>query len=241
MSRRRRVTTVAAGLVVVGALVSVPLSPSWITGWLARRSSEVLYFVGTDRPVVALTIDDGPDSVATPEILDVLKQHGARATFFVITDRVPGNEHVLGRMLEEGHEIANHLTSDEPSIRLSPSDFEHKLLAADEVLTAYSPMRWFRPGSGWFNDDMLVTLHKHGYTNVLGSVYPFDAAIPWSWFASRYILWNVQPGSIVVLHDVGSRGLRTAATLRTILPELQAKGYDVVTVSTLTGMPGRDS
>ena len=241
MLTRRKVVTVVVGLAVVSALVSVPLSPRWITSWLASRAPEVLYFVETDRPAVALTIDDGPDSVATPEILDVLKQHGVRATFFVITGRVADNEHLLRRMLDEGHEIGNHLTDDEPSIRLSPSDFEHKLLAADEVLTSYSPMRWFRPGSGWFNSEMLVTLRKHGYTNVLGSVYPFDAAIPWSWFASRYILWNVQPGSIIVLHDVGSRGLRTAATLRTILPELQAKGYDVVTVSTLTGMPGRDS
>ncbi len=61
--------------------------PDWIVTLLAKLSPEVVYFVPTEEPVVALTLDDGPDPVTTPLILDVLKKHGARATFFVIGNR----------------------------------------------------------------------------------------------------------------------------------------------------------
>ncbi len=227
-------TVASAVTLVVAVLVALSLHPRWLIELLARRSPEVLYFVKTRRPVVALTIDDGPDSTTTPGILDALKKHGARATFFIITDRVAGNEALLQRMLDEGHELGNHLTRDEPSIRLPPPVFEGQLRAAHDILSAYSEICWFRPGSGWFDDAMLATLRRHGYSCALGSVYPFDTAIPSSWFAVRYILLNVEPGSVIVLHDVGPRGLRTAATLDGILPQLEAKGFEVVTLSMLT-------
>ena len=72
-----------APTLVVSALVL--FEPGWIVAVLAKRSREVVYFAQTHEPVVALTIDDGPDPVATPKILDVLGQHGARATFFLKT------------------------------------------------------------------------------------------------------------------------------------------------------------
>lgn len=235
-NRKWAVGKLAAGsTLVLVALVfgAAKLSPRWVVGGLSRVSPEVLYFVETDRPRVALTIDDGPDPTATPQILDVLKRHGARATFFLITDRVPGNEAVLRRILDEGHEIGNHLTREVPSIRLPAERFERELIAAHEVLSRYAAQRWFRPGSGFYSPEMLKTAERHGYTTVLGSVYPLDAQIPSAWFAERHILAKVRPGSIIVLHDVGDRGLRTAATLGAVLPELEARGLEVTTVSEL--------
>jgi peptidoglycan/xylan/chitin deacetylase (PgdA/CDA1 family) len=220
-----------APVIVLGALVA--LQPDWIVATLAKRSPEVVYSVETQDPVVALTIDDGPDPVVTPKILDVLKRHDARATFFLITSRIPGNEGVVVRMVEEDHELANHLTADEPSIRLAPSDFEHQLLESHDALSKFADVRWFRPGSGWYDAAMLSILHKHGYRCVLGSVYPFDPQLPSSWFAAHYVLWNVRPGSIIVLHDHGARGERTASALTTILPELNRRGFRVVTLSEL--------
>ena len=226
---------IAAVLFALPTLVImfVVLRQGWIVKILAKRSPEVLYFVETQEPVVALTIDDGPDPVATSEILDVLRQHDARATFFLITDHIPGNEETLVCMVKEGHELANHLTADQPSIRLAPSEFERQLLVAHETLSRYSDVVWFRPGGGWYNTAMLSILKKHGYRCVLGSVYPFDAKIGFSGFAARYVLWNVQPGSIIILHDHGARGKRTASTLATILPELNRRGFRVVPLSEL--------
>jgi peptidoglycan/xylan/chitin deacetylase (PgdA/CDA1 family) len=214
-------------------IMFIVLRQGWIVKILAKRSPEVLYFVETQEPVVALTIDDGPDPVATSEILDVLRQHDARATFFLITDHIPGDEETLVRMVKEGHEIANHLMTDQPSIRLAPSEFERQLLTAHETLSRYSDVVWFRPGGGWYNTAMLSILKKHGYRCALGSVYPFDAKIGFSGFAARYVLWNARPGSIIVLHDYGAHGKRTASALATILPELNRRSFRVVSLSEL--------
>ena len=218
-------------LLVVGAVSA--FQSNWIAAIAAKLSPEVVYLIDTQEPMVALTIDDGPDPAATPKILDVLGQHDAHATFFLVASRIPGNEEVVARTVEEGHELANHLTTDKPSIALSPAEFERQLLESHDVLSRFSDVRWFRPGSGWYNAEMLSILHEHGYRCALGSVYPFDPQIPSAWFASRYILRNVRPGSIIVLHDYGARGERTASALATILPELNRRGFRVVTLSEL--------
>lgn len=211
--------------------------PNWVVALLARRSPQVAYFVESGEPVVALTIDDGPDPVTTAKILDVLKQHGARATFFLITSHVAGSEEAVARAVEEGHELANHLTTDEPSILLGGSEFEQRLLESDGVLSQFADVHWFRPGSGWYNARMLSILDRHVYRCALGSVYPFDPQLPSAWFAARYVLSNVRPGSIIVLHDCGARGERTAIALATILPALSRRGLRVVTLSELEDGP----
>jgi peptidoglycan/xylan/chitin deacetylase (PgdA/CDA1 family) len=196
---------------------------------------DVLYSVDIEHPMLALTIDDGPDPETTPAILDVLERNGARATFFVLSDRVEGNEELLRRMVEEGHELGNHMARDFPSVELPPKQFESELLEAEQALSPFDHTRWFRPGSGWYNEEMLRILSKQGYEVALGSIYPLDAQIPSSSLARNVLLWRARPGAIIVLHDVGKRGLRTAKTLAEVLPELKRRGYRVVTLSELTG------
>lgn len=224
-------------VVVLAVLLSVLgvflFRPQWIAALLARGTAEVVWLVRMEEPLVALTIDDGPDSVTTPEILDLLRQYGAHATFFLITGRVAANEDLVARTIQEGHELGNHLNTDDPSILLGPAEFERQLLASHAVLAQFDDVRWFRPGSGWYNAQMLAILGQHGYRCALGSVYPFDAQLRSAWLAAHYVLWNARRGSIIVLHDHGGRGVRTAATLATILPELKRRGLRVVTVSEL--------
>jgi peptidoglycan/xylan/chitin deacetylase (PgdA/CDA1 family) len=236
-----RLVIIAISIVLVFLFIGVLLflEPEWVVARLRKHSPEVLYSVDTQELVVALTIDDGPDPIETPKILDVLKRHGAHATFFVITSRISGNEEVLHRMIEEEHEIANHLFYDQPSISLSDEQFESQLLETDELLSEFGVIRWFRPGSGWYNDEMLEIVEKNGYRCALGSVYPFDPQIGSAWFIENYILSNASPGAVIVLHDYGDRGARTAEALGTILPELKERGYRVVTLSELVEMEGK--
>jgi peptidoglycan/xylan/chitin deacetylase (PgdA/CDA1 family) len=229
---------IPALMLVVGGIFV--FQPEWIVTAISKRSPEVIYFVETEEPVVALTIDDGPDPSTTPRILDLLGEHDARATFFLISGRIPGSEDVVSRMVEEKHELANHLTTDEPSTLLSPAEFERQLLEAHAVLSQFADVRWFRPGSGWYNAEMLSTVHEHGYRCALGSVYPFDPQIASAWFSTRYVLGNVQPGSIIILHDHGARGERTLTALATILPELDRRGFRVVTLSELMDLQSTD-
>ncbi len=229
----RTVSLVVAGglLVATGAVLGTV--PIWLVETLARKYPGCLYQVPTQDRLVALTIDDGPDSASTPMILDELRRHDARATFFLITDRLEGQEPLLRRLMAEGHELGNHFTQDRPSIRLSPDAFEADLLRAHRELAPWGRPLWARPASGWYSQVMIGVMEQHGYRCALGSVYPFDAAIPSVSWATRYVLRNVRPGAIVILHDAGSRGRRTARVLAGVLPELRRRGYRVVSLSEL--------
>jgi peptidoglycan-N-acetylglucosamine deacetylase len=214
--------------------------------WVEENTAEeVIYFVPLppEKKLIALTIDDGPHPEVTPLILATLREYDVRATFFVVGDHVPGNEALLTQMVAEGHELGNHLLRIEPSINKTPAEFEAELVATDKLLRQFTPqVRWFRPGSGWYNQTMLNSLRQYGYTAVLGSIYPYDAQIIGSDFANDlatdfivdYILRRAQPGRIIILHDGFAERLQVVEVLRRILPELQARGFHIVTVNELT-------
>jgi len=216
-----------------GAAAIVTALPTLVLEWWRADSPQVLFYVGTEEPVVALTIDDGPSS-ATAEILAVLAENGANATFFVIGDHVREYPELTRRLIDEGHELGHHMMEDAPSIDLSPEAFRSQLEEMDQVLDAYGVSTVFRPASGWFDERMVEEAAQLGYRTVLGSVYPFDAQLPFPTPATWYIRQLIGPGSILILHDGAERGLRTADILRALLPELRARGIRVVTVSELT-------
>lgn len=237
------------GLLMLAAAIAW-MQPRWLLDTLAPAiCPEALYYVETDQPFVALTVDDGPDDQrpgktnTTQKILDVLAQYNAKATFFLISSRItPQNQALITEMARQGHELGNHLTVDEPSINLSLPAFatalntaEQEILAAAQVSANHS-LRWLRPGSGRGNPAMTQIAKQQGYRMALGSVWPYDTSLPSSAFAVQQILANVQPGSIIVLHDYGPDGDwgdRTAFTLAQVLPDLKRRGYSVVTLTEL--------
>lgn len=223
-----------------GALYTLDLPPIFANPNRTAKNASPAF-----PKVIALTIDDGP-SPATADILAILERYDAKATFFNISGQVPRHEEILHQTLAAGHEVGNHLTADEPSIRLTPDEFEANLLAAEAIFLPYlnqappgsqQSFRWLRPGMGFYNADMVKTAERHGYQLVLGSVFPYDTHIPSSQFASTFILATVQSGDILVLHDgKAQRGQRTATTLEKILPVLQARGYVVTTLTAAQSM-----
>ncbi|MDJ0852815.1 MAG: polysaccharide deacetylase family protein [Myxococcota bacterium] len=202
-------------------------------GIFGDRDPRVLYRVDTEVPALALTIDDGPHPQSTSRILAVLEDHRAKATFFVTTSNVSGNEAVLDAIVAGGHEIGNHHVRDEPSIGLTREAFERGLVHAHDRLSAWTSPRWFRPASGWYDGWMLDILDAHHYRAALGTVYPLDAQIPSVGLASWWIGRQAGPGAIIILHDGGGRGQRTAQVLERILPRLGAQGLEVVSLSEL--------
>jgi peptidoglycan/xylan/chitin deacetylase (PgdA/CDA1 family) len=242
-SRSGRTRRIVARTAVLGfALLALLLAALWYVAshrdaWLLAALPgdfpEVVYFFPTDRPLVALTIDDAPDPRTTPAILDLLAEHQAAATFFIISDRVAGNEALIERMAAEGHEIGNHMTADEMSVRLSPEEFARKLRGAHDALSPYAAVRWFRPASGWFNGRMIEQMRQLDYRLAMGSVFPFDTHLDWPGFSSWLVRTRSGPGSVIVLHDGGERGANTHAALAEILPALRAQGLAAVTLSEL--------
>ena len=233
----RKGVALALGL---SALVLVALiRPGPVIRWLARRYPDVLFHRETNEPLVALTIDDSPHPIQTSRILDVLAEHDAHATFFLIGDRIPGNEEIVRRIVDEGHELGNHLMANAPSIRLAPAEFERQFRQTHALLAPYGPVRWFRPGSGWYSRRMLDQIQRHGYRCALASAYAYDPQIRSAWYAARHILRNTRAGSVIVLHDGAPCGPRTVVVLRHVLPQLQHRGYRIVTLSELApdGVP----
>ena len=211
----------------------VLLQPKPLLRWIAERDPRVLYYVQTSERLVALTIDDGPHPTVTPMILRVLSKYHAHATFFLIGERVQKNEGIVHQILSEGHEIGNHMMTDATSIRLPAAAFEDQLLRADRLLSRFAAARWFRPGSARYNERMLRQVKRQNYRCVIGSVFPYDTHVPSVRFQSAFILSKVFPGSIVILHegDIGRK--RVAQVLDDVIPQLQSRGYRVVSLSEL--------
>jgi peptidoglycan/xylan/chitin deacetylase (PgdA/CDA1 family) len=212
--------------------------PRWLVKALPGSYPEVVYFVPTEQPSIALTIDDGLDAETTPAILDVLRAHQVSATFFLLSDSLPGNESLVRRILAEGHEIGHHMTRDEVTVSLPPEELRRKFNRAADSLEAVAPITWFRPGSARYNDQVLQLTRDRGYRIALASVMPLDTMIENPQRMATYINWMVEPGSVVILHDRGERGLRTIETLEILLPILQDRGISVMSLGQLDAQAG---
>ena len=225
----------AAALLAVAAVTGgiVWLQPRFAVERLADLNPEVLFRVETTRPLVALTIDDGPHATITPRALDVLAAHGAHATFFLLGGNIPGNEALLERMRAEGHELGNHLVEDRPSIRLPQDEFVRQLLQVDPWMDKAARWRWLRPGSGWFSPGMLQLAADHGYRLCLGSIFPHDDRIHDPERLAAAVLERVQPGDVIILHDGADERAVLGETLDLVLAGLDARGLRAVTVSEL--------
>jgi peptidoglycan-N-acetylglucosamine deacetylase len=242
LPRRLKIAAAALLLTLIGTPSLLLLAPRPLLGLLAEAHPEVLFYVETERPLIALTLDDGPDPELTPRILDLLAEHDAHATFFLIGERVPGNEKLLERMRAEGHELGNHLDRDEPSISLTAAQFESQLLHTDSLLTRAGGEgsgggKWCRPGSGWFNERMVDQLAGQGYRLALGSVYPHDLLLKSPRLIAEFVLNRVRAGSVLILHDGDGDPDRTLRVLGRVLPELKARGFEIGTLTELTA-PG---
>jgi peptidoglycan/xylan/chitin deacetylase (PgdA/CDA1 family) len=199
------------------------------------------------RREVALTFDDGPTEW-TPQVLDVLAEHGALATFFVLGVSVAGREDVLRRAKSEGHELANHAFSHRELATLDDEEVRSELDRTSSLLAAVTGERplYFRPPFADTDYRIAHLARDAGLVRtVLRSVDPEDwrEVDPQS-IATR-VLRDVRRGSIVCLHDglppdsppEASSRQATVEALRLIIPELVRRQFRLVTVRRLLSWP----
>ena len=194
-------------------------------------SKDAVFHFKCSEKLVALTIDDGPDQSTTQPIIETLESHGASATFFIIGERT--NPELLKLIVDSGNELGNHGYTEEPLTRFNHSEILDSINKTDLLIDPHHDVKWFRPGKGRYNDDVLKIIKDKGYVLVLADVYPYDHIITSTNFHSWYINHSIKPGSIIVLHDYERRGERTKETLDKILPKLKQKGYAVVSLGEL--------
>ncbi|CAI7915423.1 unnamed protein product [Closterium sp. NIES-53] len=198
-------------------------------------------FTLLSEKIVGLTIDDGPNGKFTSETLDILKEHGCSATFFLIGSNIDKYPDLVERMVQDGHEVANHMMADYPGCLLSTKQFMASMLEVDAKLHRFFPLdshgrqiKWFRPGYGFATPHMQHRAHSHGYRLALGSVFPLDPLFKGCGaILARFCLWKMYPGAIIILHDRPQQGPQTNHILRILLPELKQQGYRIVNLTEL--------
>jgi len=187
---------------------------------------------------VALTFDDGPDPVYTPQVLDVLRTYGVKACFFVLGEKAGRYPELVDRLQSEGHEVASHGYSHVPHALLGPARTYREMEETSRIIekvTGRRP-RLFRPAWGLVNACMLWPRFLYGQRVVLWSFMSQDW---WHRFGAeqiaRLVLRRIRDGSILVFHDSdttfgAARGspAQMLAALPLILSGLQKKGLSVV-------------
>lgn len=193
---------------------------------------------------IALTFDDGPCPTATPEVLGLLGDQAAVATFFMIGERVRRCPDLARRVCREGHQIANHSDRHVAFRSLVPSVCVREAEKAGRTFRAVVGVapRFYRPPKGLIDRPVVRALGAAGYFVATWSRMPGDY-FPWH-TSARIIrrLARVRPGDIVVLHDgLGLRAepdrARTLAVLPWFLREVKARGLRLVSIAELLGLP----
>lgn len=213
------------------AEIAVHLMPPPGLLWLAAVwRQDIAFRVRVRRQVAALTLDDGPDPMLTPLVLDALDRHRAKATFFLIGERAVAEPELVQLIRTKGHEIANHLWREERAAGLSDGAFESSLLRTHVALD--SP-RLFRPGSGLVSRRKVAIAGRHGYRCALGSAYPFDAHLRPRPRIIAAMARRIVPGDIMILHEGQPSRASVVPALDALLTTLHERGYRVVTAGAL--------
>ncbi len=187
------------------------------------------------RPkAVALTFDDGPSTVNTPKILDLLEKYQAHATFFVVGQRVSAGADVLKREVALGCEIGSHSWdhADLSKLKISGVNKENnKTVKLVKKLTGYQ-IKTVRPPYGAISNTMRKKLKM---PMILWSLDTLDWKSKDANKVLKQIKKNVSDGDIILVHDIHPS---TAEAMKKVIPWLQENGYDILTVSELMERKG---
>lgn len=241
---RRRLLALAGGLLGGSALAS---RAAWAEGSsMAARQGQAAFESAHLYPgsgiklsvnalkamgenVIALTFDDGPDPVNDREIMRILAEYKAQATFFVIGRNAQRHMDVVAELVAAGHEIGNH-SFNHPMLTTRDVDQQAQELRQTNDLLALSgvPVRWFRPPYGDFDSLTVTVARAEGMETILWSVDSRDwkGGAP-SAIANR-ITSHLTPGAVVLMHS--TRHTSTQALIE-VMATAKAQGYRFVTMS----------
>lgn len=186
----------------------------------------------TNKKLVALTFDDGPDVTVTPQILNLLDQYNIKATFFMLARNVNKFPHIAKDVAKQGHEIANHSINHMNLNKAKRSQIEKEIIKSKSIIekvTGVKP-KLFRPPYGEYNNTVIELANKSEQTIVMWSVDTLD----WKHRSIKKTLEIINRDtkelSIVLMHDIHQT---TADALEKVIETLQKEDYEFVTTSEL--------
>ena len=181
---------------------------------------------------IALTFDDGPNTVITPQVLDLLEEYGALASFFLIAQNItPESAEVVRRAKAMGCEIENHSLTHGYMDKMSVEEIRSEVKACTEMITEITgeAPKYFRPP--------FIDVSREMYDNIDLTFICGVGCEDWvptvtAEQRAERVLANAEDGQIVLLHDM-QWNQATVDALKVILPELKNRGFEFVTVSRL--------
>ncbi|MGB9279935.1 MAG: polysaccharide deacetylase family protein [Pseudonocardiaceae bacterium] len=196
----------------------------------ARQVHDVLR--AAPRNAVALTIDDGPDPLWTPQMLDLLHRAGVRATFSLIGVQAHACPGLVKRILAEGHGVANHsMTHPQPFGRGNAATIRKQITDAQSAITdagGVAPTLFRAPGGDW-SAAVLSAVQDLQLVPVGWDIDPRDWSRPGTALVTSRLL-AARAGDILLCHDGGGNRAQTLESLHTVLPVLKGHGLQFVTL-----------
>lgn len=185
---------------------------------------------------VAVTFDDGPSAAYTPQVLDIFKRYGAKATFFVLGQCAVRNKGILARAVAEGHEIGAHTWSHIKMTGSSDGKIFSEMDRTNAVIEEATGRRpvVMRPPYGATNARIQsMMMSRYGMPSIMWSVDTQDWKHPGVDVVIHRVVSQARSGSIILLHDIHAS---TLAAVEGVVSGLQRRGFQLVTVSELINM-----
>jgi polysaccharide deacetylase family sporulation protein PdaB len=224
---------VLCALIVVAGLVLASVLPGLINLVAARQSRQVpIYSVDTGEKKVAISFDAAWGADATSRLLEILRQHHVKTTFFLTGIWVKKYPEMVKAIAAEGHEIGNHSLTHPHFNSLSEAEIRKELADNDALIFSLTGKhtRLFRPPFGEYDNLVLQTARSSGYEAIQWSVDSLDWQEIGKEAITERVLQNIRPGAIVLFHN---NAKYTPEALPVILDTLQQQGYQIVPVSDL--------
>ena len=194
--------------------------------------------VDASKPMVALTFDDGPGKYED-RILAAFQKYGGKGTFFFVGTQAEKYPSVVKRVAEAGHEVGNHSYKHENLPKLSQAGASQSLAKANEILRKLSgqSVSLVRPPYGATSASVKAALQSQGQPSILWSIDTLDWKTRNSKSTINTVLQHVKDGDVILMHSIYSQSADAAEAL---IPALQERGFQLVTVSELAKAKGVD-
>ena len=243
MKKIPKILTIAL-IILISITLAIAIFTIFFDQAVLMRKGTV-YRVRIAKKIVALTFDDGPSPIWTPQILDVLKKANVKATFFMTGMHVKEYPDVARRVAKEGHEIGNHSFNHNVLLYYTKEELKEEILTAEAIIRNATGQKTtlFRPPKAWLTKREKKKIKELGYKVVLWTLNSKDWVTFDDKYIIRYIVKNVRPGDIILFHDSGGvfsieGGDRheTVLAVRRVIEKLREQGYQFVTVGELLKM-----
>jgi peptidoglycan/xylan/chitin deacetylase (PgdA/CDA1 family) len=195
---------------------------------ILKLLSPATYQIPTTEREIYLTFDDGPCAETTPIILEILRKHDTKATFFCVGDNIINHPELFAQIKTEGHQVANHTMHHSKGFYTNTNDYINEI---DEC-AALVGNNLFRPPHGLITPRQNAMLRNKGYKIIQWDVITYD----WDTKHTTNDILNIikqytRPGSIIAMHDSIKAAPRILQVLDNIITWLKSQNYKIKTLA----------